>query len=153
MNILSHKFKYWIIEWKGEKNKNYNKHQIFVSYFRRKRSSERGEVVETPGDLIVKKITMERIDELKAQIREDKARFKQLKKEIEEIRSGALDDKLQDMCNEIQRWVFFGHMRFEEQVINNINNMNFVWSQVDIIENVIPQNAHKCMRKTCVDTQ
>ena len=103
MNILSHKFKYWIIEWKGEKNKNCNKHQIFVSYFRRKRSSERGEVVETPGDLIVKKITMERIDELKAQIREDKVRFKQLKKEIEEIRSGALDDKLQDMCNEIQR--------------------------------------------------
>ncbi len=60
-------------------------------------------MVETPGDLIVKKMTMERIDELKAQIREDKVRFKQLKKEIDEIRSGALDDKLQDMWNDIQR--------------------------------------------------
>ncbi|XP_072026754.1 bromodomain-containing protein 8-like isoform X2 [Amphiura filiformis] len=69
---------------------------------KRKRSSDRVEVVETPGDLIVKKLTMERLDELKAQIREDKARFKQLKKEIDEIRSGSSDDKLQDMWNEIQ---------------------------------------------------
>ena len=61
-------------------------------------------MVETPGDLIVRKMTMERMDELKAQIREDKARFKQLKKEIDDIRSGGLDDKLQSMLDDIQRY-------------------------------------------------
>ncbi|XP_022106714.1 bromodomain-containing protein 8-like isoform X1 [Acanthaster planci] len=68
----------------------------------KRKRSERGEVVETPGDLIVRKVTKERIAELKVQLEEDKARYRQLKLEIEEIRSGGADDRLQSMWEEVQ---------------------------------------------------
>ncbi|XP_038064768.1 bromodomain-containing protein 8-like isoform X2 [Patiria miniata] len=68
----------------------------------KRKRSERGEVVDTPGDLIVRKMTKERITELKAQLEEDKARYRQLQQEIEQIRSGQADDRLQSTWDEIQ---------------------------------------------------
>ena len=58
--------------------------------------------MDTPGDLIVRKMTQERIQELKAQLEEDKARYRQLQMEIEQIRSGQADDRLQAMWDEIE---------------------------------------------------
>ncbi|XP_033632862.1 bromodomain-containing protein 8-like isoform X3 [Asterias rubens] len=68
----------------------------------KRKRSERGEVVDTPGDLIVRKMTKERIAELKTKLEEDKAQYQQLQKEIEQIQSGQIDDKLQSMWDEIQ---------------------------------------------------
>ena len=58
--------------------------------------------MDTPGDLIVRKMTKERIAELKTKLEEDKAQYQQLQKEIEQIQSGQIDDKLQSMWDEIQ---------------------------------------------------
>lgn len=57
---------------------------------------------ETPGDLIVRKLTMERVEELKKSIQERQIKHRKLKREIEMVRCGHLDDKLDDLLNQIK---------------------------------------------------
>ncbi|PIO38324.1 hypothetical protein AB205_0105780, partial [Aquarana catesbeiana] len=57
----------------------------------KRKRGERGEVVETIEDVIVRKLTAERIEELK----------KKLKKEAELIQSGHMDSKLEELWNDV----------------------------------------------------
>ncbi|XP_023210599.1 bromodomain-containing protein 8-like [Centruroides sculpturatus] len=58
--------------------------------------------VETPGNLIVRKLTIERIEELKRIISEEQQRHRKLKQEVEAVKSGCVDDRLEDVWNKIQ---------------------------------------------------
>ncbi|XP_071828235.1 bromodomain-containing protein 8-like isoform X1 [Apostichopus japonicus] len=69
---------------------------------KRKRSGDKGDVVETPGDLIVKKMTFDRVEELKQMLADDRKKFKLLRDEIELIESGALDEKLPEILQDIK---------------------------------------------------
>ncbi|XP_017947706.1 bromodomain-containing protein 8 isoform X6 [Xenopus tropicalis] len=66
----------------------------------KRKRGERGEVVETVEDVIVRKLTAERIEELKKMIKETQEKYRKLKKEAELIQSGHLDSKLEDLWNE-----------------------------------------------------
>nr|CAB3226175.1 bromodomain-containing protein 8 [Phallusia mammillata] len=55
------------------------------------------------GDAIVRKLTQERIEEIRKQIRSERAKYKKLKNTLAQIESGDLDDKLDEMIEEIQR--------------------------------------------------
>lgn len=58
--------------------------------------------VETPGNLIVRKLTIERIEELKRIISEEQQRHRKLKQEVEAVKSGCVDDRLEEVWNKIQ---------------------------------------------------
>lgn len=58
--------------------------------------------METPGDLIVKKMTFDRVEELKQMLADDRKKFKLLRDEIELIESGALDEKLPEILQDIR---------------------------------------------------
>lgn len=75
---------------------------IMTFFYRRKRSGDKGDVVETPGDLIVKKMTFDRVEELKQMLADDRKKFKLLRDEIELIESGALDEKLPEILQDIK---------------------------------------------------
>ncbi|XP_058961919.1 bromodomain-containing protein 8-like isoform X3 [Pocillopora verrucosa] len=68
---------------------------------KRKRTNEGGGA-ETPGDQIVRKLTFDRIEELKKSIRNDQQTYKKLKDRIEEVRSGKLDLQLPALWEEIK---------------------------------------------------
>ncbi|XP_020629185.1 bromodomain-containing protein 8-like isoform X1 [Orbicella faveolata] len=68
---------------------------------KRKRTNEGGGT-ETPGDQIVRKLTFERIEELKKSIRNDQLTYKKLKDRIEDVRSGKLDHQLPALWDEIK---------------------------------------------------
>ncbi|XP_068745358.1 bromodomain-containing protein 8-like isoform X2 [Montipora capricornis] len=68
---------------------------------KRKRTSE-GVGTETPGDQIVRKLTFERIEELKKSITNDKLTYKKLKDRIEDVRSGKLDHQLLGILDEFK---------------------------------------------------
>ncbi|KAM7452382.1 Bromodomain-containing protein 8 [Porites harrisoni] len=68
---------------------------------KRKRTNEGGGT-ETPGDQIVRKLTFERIEELKKSIRNDQLTYKKLKERIEDIRGGKLDNQLPALWDEIK---------------------------------------------------
>ncbi|XP_073241248.1 bromodomain-containing protein 8-like isoform X3 [Porites lutea] len=68
---------------------------------KRKRTTEGGGT-ETPGDQIVRKLTFERIEELKKSIRNDQLTYKKLKDRIEDIRGGKLDHQLPALWDEIK---------------------------------------------------
>ncbi|XP_063964155.1 bromodomain-containing protein 8-like isoform X10 [Lytechinus pictus] len=80
---------------------------------KRKRSGDKGEV-ETPVDLVVRRMTQERIEELRHQISDDRRKFKQLQEEIHNIQSGQLDDQLPKIWAEIQE-----KKRLEEEALEN----------------------------------
>ncbi|XP_049862834.1 bromodomain-containing protein 8 isoform X16 [Schistocerca gregaria] len=70
---------------------------------KRKKRSEKGEVhVETPGESIVRKLTNERIEELKLMMQEKRAAYLRLKEEVMQVRAGHADDRLPDMLREIE---------------------------------------------------
>lgn len=70
---------------------------------KRKKRSEKGEVhVETPGESIVRKLTNERIEELKIMMQEKRAAYLRLKEEVLQVRAGHADDRLADMLREIE---------------------------------------------------
>ncbi|XP_033123820.1 serine/arginine-rich splicing factor 4-like [Anneissia japonica] len=68
---------------------------------KRKRSTDKAE-----GDslevLIVRKLTHERIDELKKQIKSDQLRYKTLRREIDQLKAGQLDKEVRTMWEELQ---------------------------------------------------
>lgn len=61
--------------------------------------------MEAPGDIIVRKLTIERIEELKKTIQEQQHRYKKLKREVELVQSGQADEKLKEIWAEIQKSV------------------------------------------------
>lgn len=75
---------------------------------KRKRGSERCDSSEniqpgsSPEEVIVARLTKERIEELKKQLRYERTEYRKLKREIELIESGTADDNLDNLINEIE---------------------------------------------------
>ncbi|XP_060696100.1 bromodomain-containing protein 8-like isoform X1 [Hemiscyllium ocellatum] len=67
----------------------------------KRKRGEKGEVVETVEDVIVRKLTAERIDELKKLIKETQEKYRKVKREAELIQSGHGDSKLQETWSDI----------------------------------------------------
>uniref|UniRef100_UPI00398E40F3 bromodomain-containing protein 8-like isoform X2 n=1 Tax=Pristiophorus japonicus TaxID=55135 RepID=UPI00398E40F3 len=67
----------------------------------KRKRGEKGEVVETVEDVIVRKLTAERIDELKKLIKESQEKYRTIKREAELIQAGHVDSKLQETWNDI----------------------------------------------------
>ncbi|KAI1902582.1 hypothetical protein AGOR_G00017360 [Albula goreensis] len=67
----------------------------------KRKRGEKGEVVETVEDVIVRKLTAERIEELKRLIKDTQEKHRKLKKEAELIQAGHLDSKLDELWGEI----------------------------------------------------
>ncbi|XP_069761483.1 bromodomain-containing protein 8 isoform X3 [Narcine bancroftii] len=67
----------------------------------KRKRGEKGEVVETVEDVIVRKLTAERIDELKKLIKETQEKYRKMKREAELIQAGHVDSKLQETWNDI----------------------------------------------------
>nr|XP_020454458.1 bromodomain-containing protein 8 isoform X2 [Monopterus albus] len=67
----------------------------------KRKRGEKGEVVETVEDVIVRRLTAERIDELKKLIKETQEMHRKLKKEAELIQAGHLDSKLEELWEDI----------------------------------------------------
>ncbi|KAI4881144.1 hypothetical protein NFI96_019605, partial [Prochilodus magdalenae] len=67
----------------------------------KRKRGEKGEVVETVEDVIVRRLTAERIEELKKLIRETQEKHRKLKREAELIHAGHLDSKLEELWGEI----------------------------------------------------
>nr|CAD7193585.1 unnamed protein product [Timema douglasi] len=70
---------------------------------KRKKRGEKGEMqVETPGESIARKLTQERIEELKRLMHEERTTYLQIKEEMALIKSGQLDDKLGTIWQQIE---------------------------------------------------
>ncbi|KAM4620355.1 bromodomain-containing protein 8 [Polymixia lowei] len=69
----------------------------------KRKRGEKGEVVETVEDVIVRRLTAERIDELKKLIKETQEKHRNLKREAELIQAGHLDSKLEGVWEGIVR--------------------------------------------------
>ncbi|XP_075774001.1 bromodomain-containing protein 8 isoform X11 [Pelodiscus sinensis] len=67
----------------------------------KRKRGEKGEVVETVEDVIVRKLTAERVEELKKMIKETQEKYRQLKKDSELIQAGHMDSRLEELCNDI----------------------------------------------------
>ncbi|XP_051257134.1 bromodomain-containing protein 8 isoform X3 [Dicentrarchus labrax] len=67
----------------------------------KRKRGEKGEVVETVEDVIVRRLTADRIDELKKLIIETQEKHRKLKREAELIQAGHLDSKLEELWEEI----------------------------------------------------
>ncbi|RXN36332.1 bromodomain-containing 8-like protein [Labeo rohita] len=69
----------------------------------KRKRGEKGEVVETVEDVIVRRLTAERIEELKRLIKDTQEKHRKLKRETELIQAGHLDIKLEELWEEIVR--------------------------------------------------
>ncbi|XP_051537481.1 bromodomain-containing protein 8-like isoform X2 [Myxocyprinus asiaticus] len=69
----------------------------------KRKRGEKGEVVETVEDVIVRRLTAERIEELKRLIKETQEKHRKLKREAELIQAGHLDSKLKELWEDIVR--------------------------------------------------
>ncbi|XP_075887598.1 bromodomain-containing protein 8 isoform X2 [Nelusetta ayraudi] len=69
----------------------------------KRKRGEKGEVVETIEDVIVRRLTTDRIEELKKLINETQEAHRKLKREAELIQAGHLDSKLEEIWEEILR--------------------------------------------------
>uniref|UniRef100_A0A672K0S5 Bromodomain-containing protein 8 n=1 Tax=Sinocyclocheilus grahami TaxID=75366 RepID=A0A672K0S5_SINGR len=69
----------------------------------KRKRGEKGEVVETVEDVIVRRLTAERIEELKRLIKDTQEKHRKLKRETELIQAGHLDSKLEELWEEIVR--------------------------------------------------
>ncbi|XP_062309782.1 LOW QUALITY PROTEIN: bromodomain-containing protein 8 [Osmerus eperlanus] len=67
----------------------------------KRKRGEKGEVVETVEDVIVRRLTAERIDELKRLIKDTQEKHRKLKREAELIQSGHLDTQLEELWSDI----------------------------------------------------
>ncbi|RLW02840.1 hypothetical protein DV515_00006765 [Chloebia gouldiae] len=78
-----------------------NQDAHLTGFPKRRKRGEKGEVVETVEDVIVRKLTAERVEELKKIIKETQEKYRQLKKDAELIQAGHMDNRLEELCNEI----------------------------------------------------
>ncbi|XP_067103218.1 bromodomain-containing protein 8 isoform X3 [Osmerus mordax] len=69
----------------------------------KRKRGEKGEVVETIEDVIVRRLTAERIEELKRLLRETQEKYRKLKKEVDLIQSGHLDSQLMELWAEVSQ--------------------------------------------------
>ncbi|KAM8733620.1 bromodomain-containing protein 8 isoform 1-T1 [Acanthopagrus schlegelii] len=67
----------------------------------KRKRGEKGEVVETIEDVIVRRLTTERIEELKKLLRDSQEQYRKLKKEVDLIQTGHMDTKLKELWTEI----------------------------------------------------
>ncbi|KAL0973903.1 hypothetical protein UPYG_G00212600 [Umbra pygmaea] len=67
----------------------------------KRKRGEKGEVVETIEDVIVRRLTAERIEELKKLLRDTQDKYRKLKKEVDLIQTGHLDCRLEELWTEI----------------------------------------------------
>uniref|UniRef100_A0AAV2MLX9 Bromodomain-containing protein 8 n=1 Tax=Knipowitschia caucasica TaxID=637954 RepID=A0AAV2MLX9_KNICA len=67
----------------------------------KRKRGEKGEVVETIEDVIVRRLTTERIEELKKLLRERQEQYRKLKKEADLIQAGHMDSQLKELLTEI----------------------------------------------------
>ncbi|XP_078122808.1 bromodomain-containing protein 8 isoform X2 [Sander vitreus] len=67
----------------------------------KRKRGEKSEVVETVEDVIVRRLTADRIDELKRLIKETQEKHRKLKREAELIQAGRLDSKLEELWEEV----------------------------------------------------
>ncbi|XP_077466417.1 bromodomain-containing protein 8-like isoform X2 [Stigmatopora argus] len=76
--------------------------QFYIPHYcsRRKRG-EKGEVVETIEDVIVRRLTTERIEELKKLLRDTQEQYRKLKKDADLIQTGHMDPQLKEVWAEI----------------------------------------------------
>ncbi|XP_051505269.1 bromodomain-containing protein 8-like isoform X3 [Myxocyprinus asiaticus] len=68
----------------------------------KRKRGEKGEVVETIEDVIVRRLTADRIEELKRLIKDTQEKYKKLKKEVDVIQVGHMDSKLEELLAEIE---------------------------------------------------
>ncbi|KAI4880462.1 hypothetical protein NFI96_032738 [Prochilodus magdalenae] len=69
----------------------------------KRKRGEKGEVVETIEDVIVRRLTAERIDELKKLLKDTQEKYRKLKKEVDLIQTGHMDSKLEELWGEIEQ--------------------------------------------------
>ncbi|XP_026774781.3 bromodomain-containing protein 8 isoform X3 [Pangasianodon hypophthalmus] len=69
----------------------------------KRKRGEKGEVVETIEDVIVRRLTAERIDELKRLLKDTQEKYRKLKKEVDLIQAGHMDSKLEELWIEIEQ--------------------------------------------------
>uniref|UniRef100_A0A8C7FD85 Bromodomain-containing protein 8 n=1 Tax=Oncorhynchus kisutch TaxID=8019 RepID=A0A8C7FD85_ONCKI len=69
----------------------------------KRKRGEKGEVVETIEDVIVRRLTAERIEELKKLLRDTQDKYRKLKKEVDLIQTGHLDSRLEDLWTEVSQ--------------------------------------------------
>ncbi|XP_026186476.1 bromodomain-containing protein 8 [Mastacembelus armatus] len=67
----------------------------------KRKRGEKGEVVETIEDVIVRRLTAERIEELKKLLRDTQEQYRKLKKEVDLIQAGHMDSHLKELWAEI----------------------------------------------------
>ncbi|XP_072697272.1 bromodomain-containing protein 8 isoform X4 [Canis lupus baileyi] len=67
----------------------------------KRKRGEKGEVVETVEDVIVRKLTAERVEELRKVIKETQEKYRRLKRDAELIQAGHMDSRLDELCNDI----------------------------------------------------
>uniref|UniRef100_UPI0037E7C8D2 bromodomain-containing protein 8 isoform X2 n=1 Tax=Semicossyphus pulcher TaxID=241346 RepID=UPI0037E7C8D2 len=67
----------------------------------KRKRGEKGEVVETIEDVIVRRLTAERIEELKKLLRDTQEQYRKLKKEVDLIQTGHMDSQLKELWTEI----------------------------------------------------
>ncbi|KAM8908229.1 bromodomain-containing protein 8 isoform 2-T2 [Spinachia spinachia] len=67
----------------------------------KRKRGEKGEVVETIEDVIVRRLTTERIEELKKLLRDTQEQYRKLKKEVDLIQTGHMDVQLKELWTEI----------------------------------------------------
>ncbi|KAM9694915.1 bromodomain-containing protein 8 isoform 8-T8 [Trichechus inunguis] len=67
----------------------------------KRKRGEKGEVVETVEDVIVRKLTAERVEELKKVIKETQEKYRRLKRDAELIQAGHMDSRLDELCSDI----------------------------------------------------
>ncbi|KAM3836031.1 bromodomain-containing protein 8, partial [Diretmus argenteus] len=63
----------------------------------KRKRGEKGEVVETIEDVIVRRLTTERIEELKKLLRDTQEKYRKLKKEVDMIQIGHMDSQLKEL--------------------------------------------------------
>uniref|UniRef100_A0A8C1DXH3 Bromodomain-containing protein 8 n=1 Tax=Cyprinus carpio carpio TaxID=630221 RepID=A0A8C1DXH3_CYPCA len=68
----------------------------------KRKRGEKGEVVETIEDVIVRRLTAERIEELKRLIKDTQEKYRKLKKEVDLIQTGHMDPKLEELWADIE---------------------------------------------------
>ncbi|CAH1784645.1 unnamed protein product [Owenia fusiformis] len=69
---------------------------------KRKRGEKNEHQIETPSNQIVRKLTIERIEELKRHVQHQQQQYQRQRRELEEIRTGHQDGQLQDMWDKLQ---------------------------------------------------
>ncbi|KAI4819680.1 hypothetical protein KUCAC02_004920 [Chaenocephalus aceratus] len=67
----------------------------------KRKRGEKGEVVETIEDVIVRRLTTERIEELKKLLRDTQEKYRKLKKDVDMIQTGHMDSQLKEQLADI----------------------------------------------------